>query len=42
MGDYLTKPEGFTLGNIKASLVLVVVFTVVVATRKLTKQKQRI
>ena len=40
MGDYLTKPEGFNLGNIKASLVLVVVFIVVVAIGKLTKQKQ--
>ena len=30
MGDYLTKPEGMNLGNIKASLLLVVVFIVVI------------
>lgn len=42
MGDYLTKPEGFNLGNIKASLVLVVVFIIVITTRKLTKSKQLI
>lgn len=30
MGDYLTKPEGFNLGNINASLVLVVVFLIVI------------
>jgi uncharacterized membrane-anchored protein len=40
MGDYLTKPEGFNLGNIKASLVLVVVFIVVIVTGQLTKNKQ--
>lgn len=40
MGDYLTKPEGFNLGNIKASLVLVVVFIVVIATGQLTKNSQ--
>jgi uncharacterized membrane-anchored protein len=39
MGDYLTKPEGFNLGNIKASLVLVVVFIVVIATGQLTKKQ---
>ncbi len=42
MGDYLTKPEGFNLGNIKASLVLVVVFIIVITTGKLTKSKQLI
>lgn len=26
MGDYLTKPEGMNFGNIKASLILVIVF----------------
>jgi uncharacterized membrane-anchored protein len=40
MGDYLTKPEGFNLGNIKASLVLVGVFIIVIATRQLTKNRQ--
>jgi len=39
MGDYLTKPEGMNLGNIKASLVLVGVFIIVIATRKITKIK---
>jgi len=42
MGDYLTKPEGFNLGNIKSSLVLVVVFIIVITTGKLTKSKQLI
>jgi uncharacterized membrane-anchored protein len=40
MGDYLTKPEGFNLGNIKASLVLVVVFIVVIVTGQQTKKRQ--
>jgi uncharacterized membrane-anchored protein len=39
MGDYLTKPEGFNLGNIKASLVLVVLFLIVIATGKLSSNK---
>lgn len=39
MGDYLTKPEGMNLGNIKASLVLVVVFIIVIVTGKLTLKK---
>nr|WP_315200290.1 hypothetical protein [uncultured Flavobacterium sp.] len=38
MGDYLTKPEGMNFGNIKASLLLVVVFIVVIATGQLTKK----
>jgi len=37
MGDYLTKPEGFNLGNSIASLVLVVVFIIVISTGQLTK-----
>ncbi len=37
MGDYLTKPEGFNLGNIKASLVLAIVFIMVVITAQLVK-----
>lgn len=40
MGDYLTKPEGMNLGNIKASSLLVVVFIVVIATGQLTKNRQ--
>ena len=40
MGDYLTKPEGMNLGNIRASLVLVVVFFVVIVTGKLTQKKE--
>jgi uncharacterized membrane-anchored protein len=40
MGDYLTKPEGFNLGNIKASLILVVVFIIVIVTGQLTKNRQ--
>jgi uncharacterized membrane-anchored protein len=40
MGDYLTKPEGMNLGNIKASLVLILVFIVVIATGKLVLKKQ--
>ncbi|SHN64297.1 Uncharacterized membrane-anchored protein [Flavobacterium fryxellicola] len=40
MGDYLTKPEGMNLGNIEASLVLVLVFIVVIATGKLVLKKQ--
>jgi uncharacterized membrane-anchored protein len=38
MGDYLTKPEGMNLGNINASLTLVAVFEVVIATGQLTKK----
>jgi uncharacterized membrane-anchored protein len=40
MGDYLTKPEGFNLGNIKASLVLVGVFIIVIVIGQLTKNRQ--
>lgn len=39
MGDYLTKTEGMNLGNIKASLVLVLVFIVVIMIGKLTTKK---
>lgn len=35
MGDYLTKPEGMNLGNINASLVLVVVFIIVILSNSL-------
>jgi uncharacterized membrane-anchored protein len=42
MGDYLTKPEGMNLGNIKASLVLVVVFIIVIIFGKLTTKKIRV
>lgn len=41
MGDYLTKPEGMKLGNIKASLVLVVVFIIVIVTGKLTLKTKK-
>ncbi|MNR35986.1 hypothetical protein D3C85_1538670 [compost metagenome] len=37
MGDYLTKPEGLNLGNIDASLLIVVVFIIVITTGQLTK-----
>lgn len=40
MGDFLTKPEGFNLGNIKASLALIVVFIIVIVTGQLTKNRQ--
>lgn len=40
MGNYLTKPEGMNLENIKASLVLILVFIVVIATGKLVLKKQ--
>jgi len=40
MGDYLTKPEGMNLGNVKASLVLVVVFIVVITTGWLTRKNE--
>lgn len=40
MGDYLTKPEGFNLGKIKASVVLVISFIVVIASEQLTKRMQ--
>jgi uncharacterized membrane-anchored protein len=39
MGDYMTKPEGMNLGNIKASLALVVVFTIVIIAGTLTNKK---
>lgn len=39
LGDYLTKPEGMNLGNIKASLVLVVVFFIVIITGRLVSNK---
>lgn len=39
MGDYLTKPEGMSLGNINASLLLVIVFIVVIATGQLAKKQ---
>lgn len=38
MGDYLTKPEGINLGNIKASLFLVVVFIFVILTGKFSNR----
>lgn len=40
IGDYLTKPEGFNLGNMKASLGLAVVFILVIAVGLLTKNRQ--
>lgn len=40
MGDYLTKPEGMNLGNVNASLVLLVVFIVVIVTGQWAKNKQ--
>ena len=39
IGDYLTKQEGMNLGNIKASLVLVVVFIIVITIGRLTSKK---
>jgi uncharacterized membrane-anchored protein len=39
MGDYMTKPEGMNLGNIKASLALVVVFVLVIIVGTLTNKK---
>jgi len=39
MGDYLTKPEGMNFGNIKASLLLVVIFIAVIASGQLTKNR---
>ena len=36
MGDFMTKPEGFNLGNINASLVLVGVFILVITTGRFT------
>jgi uncharacterized membrane-anchored protein len=42
MGDYLTKPEGMNLGNIKASLVLIVVFIIVIIFGKLTTKKNTV
>lgn len=39
MGDYLTKPEGFNLGNINASLLLVGVFAVVILAGNLAHNK---
>ena len=40
MGDYLTKPEGFNLGNVKASLVLVGVFVIIISAGKLLIPKK--
>lgn len=40
IGDFLTKAEGFNLGNIKASLLLVVVFIIVILTGQLKKNIQ--
>lgn len=40
MGDYLTKPEGFNLGNINASLVLVIIFILIIVLAKLNKQTE--
>ena len=40
MGDYLTKPEGVNLGNIYASLVLVIVFILVIVIGKLTRKSE--
>lgn len=37
MGDYMTKPEGFNLGNIWASVCLVGVFVLIIFSRKLIK-----
>lgn len=37
MGDYMTKPEGMNLGNVRASACLVLVFIVIVLTGKLIK-----
>lgn len=39
MGDYLTKPEGFNLGNINASLLLVGVFAIVILAANLAHNK---
>jgi uncharacterized membrane-anchored protein len=40
MGDYLTKPEGFNLGNVNASIFLVFVFLVIVITNVLRGLKE--
>lgn len=37
MGDYMTKPEGFNLGNILASVCMVVVFIIIVFVGKIIK-----
>ena len=37
MGDYMTKPEGFNLGNVWASACLVVVFIIIVSGGKFMK-----
>lgn len=42
MGDYMTKPEGFNLGNVRASIILVIVFIVIVMMIHLMKKNQRI
>ena len=39
MGDYMTKPEGMNLGNIKACLILVVVFIIVITAGQLTNKR---
>lgn len=39
IGDYMTKPEGFNLGNITSSLVLVGVFMFVISVALLIKTK---
>lgn len=38
MGDYMTKDEGFDLGNVKATLILASIFGVIVAVRALTSR----
>lgn len=40
IGDYMTKPEGLNLGNINASLVLVVVFIFVIVAGRLKVNRQ--
>lgn len=39
MGDYLTKPEGFNLGNVNASLLLLVVFAFIITLKLALKYK---
>lgn len=39
MGDYLTKPEGMNFGNVKASLILVGVFIIVITAGQFTKNR---
>jgi uncharacterized membrane-anchored protein len=40
MGDYMTKEEGFDLGNVKATLILAGVFGVIVAVRAVTAARE--